>query len=862
MRNVENMDVSDFDIAIVGLECQFPGAENKEQYWENLKNGVESIQPVTEEELRRAGVPEKVFSKPNYVKAASCIDNYDYFAADFFGYSKREAEMMDPQHRLFLEICYHALEDAGYDTQQYDGKVGVFAGGTFNSYLLNNILKGRSMDGSAEKFFMQISNDKDNLATRVSYKLDLTGPSLSLQTACSSSLVALHYACQSLLSQECDMALAGGVTVRCPQKIGYEYEQDMILSKDGHCRPFDADASGTVFGSGVGAVVLKRLSDAIEDGDQIHAVVKATGINNDGAEKVGYTAPGSKGQEEILATVLELSELDKESISAIEAHGTATALGDPIEFESIKKVYGTERTDGQKVAIGSVKGNIGHLECASGMASLIKMVLCLEHETLVPSLHYKKANPHLGIEETGFYVNTETKEWKTDGSPLYCAISSFGIGGTNAHVILGQGAEYAKKENEKDEKELFVFSAKTSEELENVVENMKAFIRKETKEEFSDVAYTLRHGRKPFQYRISMTAGNYQELLDGLNHKTDFSRKVLEHPKTAFVFSGDKNITRQQAESFYKDIPEFKKIMDEILPIVKQAGEVEYDSNPMSFAVKYAVGKMWITLGAVPNAIVTDGENECLAACLSGMMKFEDAWRIVTKQPMEKIELQKTEILCYSNSTGEFMTQDQVSSISYWTQEKENALMQGLEHLKKQDYRIFIEMDAGRLADTLADDQASDILILHIIDNDDDNGIESVYRLSGELWCAGIQIDFTSLEEGKTYRRANLPQYPFHRERYWVEPEMKAAEQETENQEEETVSGEIEESVSAVFAEILGLDSVEPTDDFYEMGGHSLLAIQLVNKLNDIFNLQLKLGDFIADPTVAGITEKINKVLE
>lgn len=660
-------NISDFDIAVVGMQCRFPGANNTNEFWENLKNGVESVVSLSEEEILNSGVHREMINQDNYVKAGSYIEDYDLFDAEFFGYSAKEAAIMDPQHRIFLELCWHALENAGYDPKQHGDSIGVFAGASYNSYLLNNILKGRNINDSSDSFFVQILNDKDNLATRVSYKLDLKGPSISIQTACSTSLVSVHYACQSLINNECDMALAGGVTVRSPQKAGYGYYENMILSKDGHCRPFDADASGTIFGSGAGVVVLKRLKDAIKDKDHVYAIIKGSCVNNDGAEKVGYTAPGRRGQENALATALALSGLPKESISAIEAHGTATILGDPIEFESINKVYGCNNKNNKRIALGSVKSNIGHLECAAGIAGLIKMILCLENKTLVPSLNYKKPNPHLIIEKTPFYVNTETKEWNTNGNePLRCAISAFGIGGTNAHIILEEGISMQSQKTEKP-CELFVLSGKNTSSLSNVIKNMKTFLDSSNDTSFSDIAHTLRLGRKALEYRCAVVASDVEELKKSLSEEKFNFKKAEPNPKVIFVFPGQGNQYINMAREIYNNEPLFKNDIDTGAEILKaQLGmdirdilfpsistsesareklSITNITQPAIFIIEYALARLWGSWGIQPHALIGHSIGEYVAACIAGVFSYEDGLKLVAKRGELISSLQQGDML-------------------------------------------------------------------------------------------------------------------------------------------------------------------------------------------------------------------------
>ena len=405
-----NTKINSLDIAIIGMAGRFPQAKNVDEFWQNLQDGVESIAVLSEEELIAAGVDETTINNPNHVKSASVLEDIDKFDAGFFGFSPREAEQIDPQNRLFLECACSALENAGYNPETDEGLIGIYAGASPNSYVANNILP-HNWVSNTEVFAFSPSNYQGFLTTNVSYKLNLKGPSLSVQTFCSTSLVAVHLACQSLLSDECDMVLAGGVSINSNPKTGYIAEEGSILSPDGHCRSFDADAQGTIFGSGVGIVVLKRLEDAIADNDCIHAVIKGSAINNDGSLKASYTAPSVDGQADVIIEGLAAAGVEAETISYIEAHGTGTNLGDPIEIAALTEAFNTPKKE--YCAIGSVKSNMGHLDAAAGIAGLIKTVLALKHKQIPPSLHFETPNPKIDFANSPFYVNTKLTDWET-----------------------------------------------------------------------------------------------------------------------------------------------------------------------------------------------------------------------------------------------------------------------------------------------------------------------------------------------------------------------------------------------------------------------------------------------------------------
>lgn len=518
------------DVAIIGLCGRFPGAGNVDEFWRNLCNGVESISYFTDEQIISEGIDAQIIQKPGYVKAWGVLDDVDIFDARFFGYNPREAETLDPQQRIFLEECWKALENAGYDGTKYRGLVGVYASVGMNTYVQN--LKDANFAGElAGEYQIMISNDKDFLATRIAYKLNLEGPAITVQTACSSSLVAVHLACQSLNRKECDMALAGGVSIRLPQRTGYQYQEGMILSPDGHCRAFDERANGTVGGNGVGVVVLKRLEDAMEEGDNIWAVIKGSAINNDGSLKIGYTAPRAEGQAKVIAAAQAKANVSPETISYIETHGTGTPLGDPIEMEALTKVFRNSKVKNGSCAIGSVKTNIGHLDAAAGVTALIKTALALRNKKLPPSLNFHRPNPKINFEDSPFFVNDALREWKSDVTVLRAGVSSFGIGGTNAHLILEEAP--ATQSGWGDiSPVLLIFSAKGQKALDKMLGDFAAFLRKNAELSLADIAYTLQMGRKEFEYRRCFIGSSIQEVIQALEHGGDEPKRLHESMET------------------------------------------------------------------------------------------------------------------------------------------------------------------------------------------------------------------------------------------------------------------------------------------------------------------------------------------
>lgn len=649
------------DVAVIGMSGRFPGARDLDQFWANISGGVESIARLTDEELVAAGESPELISRPNYVGAKGVLEDPDVFDAEFFGFNPREAEVTDPQHRLFLEQAWSALENAGY-IEGVDGPVGVYGSASGGSYLIANLLRNPEVVAAAGGYQLMIGNDKDFVPTRVSYKLNLKGPSLAIQTACSSSLVAIQVACQSLLTFQTDMAIAGGVSLSFPQNVGYLYEEGMILSPDGRCRPFDAEARGTVSGCGVGVVVLKRLSDALHDGDTIHAVVKGAAINNDGSGKVGYTAPSVDGQAEVIAMAQGLADIEPDTISYVETHGTGTQLGDPIEIAALTQVFRASTEKKQFCAIGSLKSNIGHLDAAAGVAGFIKTVLALEHKILPPSLHFKKPNPQIDFESSPFYVQTTASEWETDGGPRRAGVSSFGIGGTNAHVVLEEAPEPEPSSSSRPYKAL-VWSARTSSALGNATQNLFNFIRDHEEVDLADVAYTLQVGRKVLPQRSVLVCRDRDDALEALEARD--SRRVLvasqesTNRPVVFMFSGQGSQYVNMAAELYRNEAAFRNVVDDCARLLEphlgcDLREVIYPpaltghsgndegrrafadrlnqtqlAQPSLFVVEYALARLWMEWGVHPEAMIGHSIGEYVAACLARVMSLEDALKVV-----------------------------------------------------------------------------------------------------------------------------------------------------------------------------------------------------------------------------------------
>jgi phthiocerol/phenolphthiocerol synthesis type-I polyketide synthase E len=647
--------VSQNDIAIVGMAGRFPGAATLEQFWENIRCGMVSVTHFDEAELRAAGVSEADLASPDYVRAASRIENAEDFDADFFSYSPIEANFIDPQHRIFLESSVEALEDAGCDPRRFPGHIGVFAGCALNVRHLSRALSHFDETLGEPQLFTILANDKDYLATRLSYKLNMTGPSINLQAACSTSLVAVHLACQSLLNGECDAAIAGGASVVFSYaKMGYRFSEGSVFSSDGVCRPFDADASGTVFGDGVGVVVLKRLADALASGDNIRAVIKGSALNNDGARKASFAAPSIAGQASVIAEAIAMAGVPAESIGYIEAHGTGTSIGDPIEIEGLKRVFKLTSREG-RCAIGSVKGNIGHLNAAAGIAGLIKTVLALEYDEIPPTANFETLNPKIDFTGTAFFINDRLVPWGDVSPHRRAGVSSFGIGGTNAHVVVEAAPSISRSGIDETCNRALLLSARTRPALEQLAISIGDFLDRTPDVNLAELAHTLSEGRTRHSQGLAVVGADRTELSAALRTRsakdTIFGRVIADAPGMAMVFPGQGSQSLQMGQGIYPQEPVFREAFDRCLRILRNThnhdiGElfkpgIEADAQkaellnrtdyaqPAVFATSYSIAQLWLSWGGEPTGLIGHSLGELVAACIAGVFNLEDALGLV-----------------------------------------------------------------------------------------------------------------------------------------------------------------------------------------------------------------------------------------
>ncbi len=643
------------DIAIVGMAAHLPGAADISAYWDNLREGRSAVRRLTEAELLASGESPAMLRNPAYVPHAALLEGFDRFDADFFGFSPKEAAILDPQHRQFLEVAWEALEAAGHPPERFKGRIGVFAGCGMGSYFYFNLCSNPALVDSTGMFLLRhTGNDKDFLSTRVSHVFDLKGPSLSMQTACSTSLVATHYAVQALLTGECDMALAGGVTIDLPQGRGYLYKEGEVLSPDGMCHAFDHRAQGTVFGSGAGAVLLRRLEDAVADGDHIWAVIKGSAVNNDGAAKAGYLAPSVEGQAECIATALGVAGVRADTVDYVECHGTGTYLGDPIEVAALTQAF-RKTTDAKGFArIGSVKTNIGHLDTAAGVASLIKTTLALHHGQMPPSLNFEVPNPAIDFDGSPFRVNDRLTDWPRRGGPRRAGVNSLGVGGTNAHVVLEEAPAVAASEASDWPFQVLTLSARSASALGEASSRLAAHLRAHPEQALADVAFTLKEGRRAFEHRRVLVAKSPEEaaaMLEAGDPRRVFTqRRVGDAPEVVFMFPGGGAQYPNMARDLYETEPVFAEWMDRGLAAL---GSMEAEVRglwlpeagfeaaaaerlrrpslqlPLILIVEIALARLWESWGVTPSVLIGHSMGENAAACLAGVMTLEDAVGLV-----------------------------------------------------------------------------------------------------------------------------------------------------------------------------------------------------------------------------------------
>lgn len=814
----ETFQVEFSDIAIIGMAGRFPDAKNIEQFWKNLLAGKESVRDFTENELKAAGVNEETYNQPEYVKRGAVLEDIEYFDADFFDFTPYDAKVTDPQQRLFLECAWEALEQAGYPPRKNPQNIGVYGSMTLSTYLLNHINKSSEAMEEGINYPILIGNDKDFLCTRVSYKCQLTGPSFTVQTACSSSMTAIHLACQSLINGECEMALAGGVSITLPQHTGYLYKEGGVLSKDGKCRAFDRQASGIVKGNGCAIVLLKPLEKALEDRDTIYAVIKSTALNNDAHMKIGFTAPSIQGQSKVIQEAIQMAGISPEEIEYVETHGAGTPLGDPIEVKALTKAFGTPKK--QWCAIGSVKPNIGHLDAAAGAAGLIKTALVLHENTIPPNINYEEPNPEIDFLNSPFYVNL-IKDERSEENPIrYAGVSSFGLGGTNGHAIL-QKAPKVHKEN-RNGHHLFVLSGKTATSVTTIANNLSKAVQQQNYT-LSDIAYTLAVGRSEFNYRSFVVAKDRDELISAL-----LQTQIKQIGEIASSVS--LSLSSEENEHFFAQLIESHPSYREIL-----------EQNIEKLAPHLSVNH-WLD-----HESINDESDQIIKQFLSIYSWCQ--WMQALEIPINKV-----------------ISHDHISD--YVAAAFSNALMpeQAIQRLMMHS-SITDDWQSPTISIQLANGNSLTLEqeINELKEEWDFSLVDITYAKflyqCGSWWANGGEINWDIWYQGTLFGRVPLPTYPFERKRYWIEPEVQTSIKpsgQTDSDHTQTVS--LQDKIITTWKKHLAIEEINLEDDFYiDLGGDSLTAVEIISDLKNEWDIHISMQDFLNYSTPADLIEHLEK---
>ncbi len=900
------MESSD-SIAVIGMACRLPGAGDVGAYWRLLSGGVEAVRRLSDEELARLGVPEELRKNPSYLPVSSALEGLDLFDAAFFGISQSEAELMDPQQRIFLECAWTALEDAGYAPERFDGRIGVFASGGFNTYLFG--MPASVLASSALGYQAMIANDKDYLATRVAFKLDLRGPSMTVQSACSSSLVGVALACEALLSAQADMALAGGVSIRTRGMPGYLYQDGMILSKDGHCRPFDAAASGTVSGNGAGVVVLKRLDDALAAGDTVHAVIKGWAVNNDGAQKSAFTAPSPSGQASVVSEALAMAGFKPESMQYVEAHGTGTPLGDPIEITALTQAFGAVAKR-QYCAIGSVKSNLGHLDTAAGVASLMKTVLALEERQIPPSLHFSTPNPQIDLARSPFFVNTKLAPWSGEQGPRRAGVSSFGIGGTNAHMVLEE-APAPQASDAASGLQLLPISARTPGALKRAADNLAEWLSAGGAANLADVAYTLQLGRRALPCRAAVLARDAREAAQALRELDAAARTPAPAAPQLVLICPGASPQGERVAQLSAAYPAFRQALEASLgglePAVAQGVRAQLSGagqgHPWlsAFVFEHALAALFGSLGVSPAAALGIGAGEYVAATLAEVMSLKDALALVAacdhiargaaepyalgqdadrlRDFLGRARLSAPKTAYVSSVSGAWARSEDVTKPEHWVQHLATApkLEAALALFSDQRPRVFFELGAApALSEAVR--RLPGATVVSALDAGRPGEVGPA--LAG-LFTGGVDPDWAALHEGRRRRRVRLPTYSFDRQRFWIDagesagapgpgpvavprgpaPALDGLRQASPSER----RGLLENYLTAAVGALLGLkppQRIEPGQSLIELGLDSLMAVEARNRVSEELGLKLSPALFLEHQNIGALVEHLAHALE
>jgi len=776
------MNDNDDAVAIIGNSMCFPGAINLDEYWHILSNGIETIQTFTEEEMLNAGVKPERLNESNYIRAKGIIDEAEYFDAELFGIDPDRATLMDPQHRVFIQKCWSALDDAGYDPERFDGSIGLFGGCAINTYLLNNL---RHADRALTRKFHQIEflimTDKDFLTTQTSYLLGLSGPSVTIQTACSTALVSIHYACESILSGECDIALAGAATVYAPQIKGYLYEEGSIVSNDGHVRSFDANGKGTVYSSGAAVIALKSLSNAIQDNDNIISVIKSTAINNDGMRKGRFRMPSAEGISEVATQALNMAGVESDQVGMIEANGSATPLGDPLEVEALNRAYGESDLPTGSIPIGSVKSNLGHMNVTAGMGAVLKTVLAVSHGKIPPSLFYETPNPQIDFNDTPFRVATKLEDWPLDEVPRIAGVNVYGVGGTNAHAIIEQAPALEAREKNQITKHFLILSADSIASLERSKIALSEKILSDPLVDLGDVSFTLMEGRRRMKYRSYTIASDNQITNSSLVWSEN--SKLIERERDCCLYLDlntiDSNVCKHLASPTGPAAVHIGHALgcapELSVRLANEANLYDEDKATVEATCAYSVLKVSMSYGVSIGQVVATGRSAVISIALACNWDLEDAFdlcRVSSKDGLEIFQNLATKLA--ENSIKEppkYMVLDPLG--------EQLLSLQG-----EINYKALYELSTNSPTHlTNKPKFETDLTVVGISTNSSqpETLYSTVFTLDtladhsmilqkmGDLWKQGVGLNWSSIYGDRQMRRVSLPAYSFEKTRHWVD---------------------------------------------------------------------------------------------
>ena len=882
-------------IAIVGMACRFPKAQNIEEYWENLINGKECITFFSKNDALKAGANPEELDNKNYVTAGAFIEDIDMFDAELFGLSQREAEILDPQHRMFLECAWEALEQAGYCNTKSEILTGIFACSSFNTYLLYNIATNKDVLKTFGHMMIESYNSKDLMPSRLAYILNLKGPCVAVQNGCTSSLAAVHFAVQSLLNYQCDMALAGGASIRLYLNRGYLYQKGGMLSPDGHCRPFDEKAQGTVGGNGAGVVVLKRTKDALEDGDNIYAIIKGTSLTNDGSEKLSFTAPGTLGQIRSIRDVFDFSGVNPDSICMVEAQGTGTPMGDSLEVSILSQVF-KEYTDRKNYcALGSVKANIGHLDVVSGMASMIKVILSLKNRIIPPQINFETPNPNIDFGNSPFYINTQPVELPDDEEPKRALVNNYGIGGCNVGIVLEE-APKIKKTNHNTGVSLIPISAQTEVSLNNNLKKFLNYLKNNSTDNLNDIAFTLQLGRQHLKHRIAFVS----DSLKGLEEQIEYiiknnmipKRFYEETPEIAFAFLGDICIDYNQLCVMYNKVPLFKKYIDicskktlelynyEVLELVSLNNE-QYQSI-ICFCLEYSLANYMIEIGIKPSVVLGHGIGELTAANISGLINCYNALDFlhlygtnvegdVSKERtkveiLDKIRFSINNIIStdlnvkyYSTECG-FLSEQNVNQwLNYLNKIFEDNKMQRTQRNcsidVETDIVVYLTSSENELNFTNREYGVDNKLNLNLLQKSTQI-YDCILNVISRLWAEGVEINWEKFNKNNKGRRIPLPTYSFFKKRYWIEDSLQLTNSQSTGHESfhlnDTcfIKTETVDNFVDIIRNLVGDDKINLNTNFRDLAISSFIGVQLLINIQQVYGVDLPIEVIYSDKTI------------